>query len=104
MMPKKLTDFPDLTQNVEYQPTRRMALEEFPRQARIDHEMAIVRAHHERIAKAIELFWGHRDCVEYLQQLILSGGDGAGKARIGFKHKVLAALINLSSLHDAPPD
>lgn len=81
-----------------------MALDELPRQARIDHEMAIVRAHHERIAKAIEIFWGHRDCIEYLQQLILSGGDGAGKTRVGFKHEVLAALINLTSLHDVQQD
>lgn len=79
-----------------------MALHELPRQARIDHEMAIIRSHHERIAKAIEVFWGHRDCVEYIQQLILSGGDGVGKARIGFKREVLSALINLTTLHDLP--
>jgi hypothetical protein len=77
-----------------------MGLHELPRQFRIDHNMAVIRAHHERIAKAINIFWGHRDCVEYLQQLILSGGDGDGKARIGFKHEVVAALINLISLHE----
>ena len=36
-------------------------------QARIDHEMAIIAERHVRIALAIEKFWGHRDCVEYLQ-------------------------------------
>ena len=66
--------------------------------------MAIIRAHHERIAKAIEVFWGHRDCVESLQQLVLSGGDGVGKARIGFKREVVSALINLTTLHDLPPN
>ena len=79
-----------------------MPLSELPRQARIDHEMAIIRSHHERIAKAIDVFWGHRDCVEYIQQLILCGGDGVGKARIGFKREVLSALINLTTLHDMP--
>jgi len=77
-----------------------MTLHELPRQARIDHQMAVIRAHHERIAKAIEMFWGHRDCVEYLQQLILNGGDGVGRARVGFKHEVLAALISLTELHE----
>jgi hypothetical protein len=80
--------------------TRPMALSEMPRAFRIDHEMAIIRKHNERVAKAIETFWGHRDCVEYLEQLLLNGGDGVGKARIGFKHEVMAALITLTSLHE----
>ncbi len=100
MSEKKNVGFPDLIHNAEYEPTRPMPLQELPRQARIDREMAIIRSHHERIAKAIEVFWGHRDCVEYLQQLILNGGDGVGNTRIGFKHEVLAALINLTALHE----
>jgi hypothetical protein len=66
--------------------------------------MAIISAHHERVAKAIEVFWGHRDCVAYLQQLMLNGGDGIGRARIGFKREVLSALINLTALHEVHPD
>lgn len=97
---KKFVGFPDLIHHGHDEPTRPMTLAELPRLARIDHEMAIIRAHHERIAKAIEVFWGHRDCVEYIQQLILSGGDGVGKARIGFKREVLSALINLTTLHE----
>jgi hypothetical protein len=101
-MPEEKHDgFPNLLHDEDEQATRPMRLEEFPRLARIDHEMAIVRRHHERVAKAIEVFWGHKDCVEYLQQLILSGGDGVGKARIGFKREVLSALINLTTLHDS---
>ena len=84
----------------EDQTTRPMALHEFPRQARIDREMLVIRTHHERISKAIGVFWGHRDCVEYLQKLILNGGDGFGHARIGFRSDVMAALINLISLHE----
>jgi hypothetical protein len=92
--------FPPINYLEEDVATRPMGLHEIPKQARIDREMAVVTLHHERIAKAIGTFWGHRDCTEYLQKLILSGGDGAGKARIGFKPAVLAALINLSELHD----
>lgn len=77
-----------------------MSFDELPRLVRIDREMATISAHHERIAKAIKLFWGHRDCVEYIQELILSGGDGFGQARIGFKREVVAAFMNLIELHE----
>lgn len=77
-----------------------MGLHEFPRQVRIDREMAVMQEHHPRIAKAIELFWGHKECAEYLQKLILSGGDGFGNARVGFKREVLTALINLTALDE----
>ena len=80
--------------------TRPMGLHEIPRQAQIDREMAVIKLHHERIAKAIDVFWGHRDCTEYLQKLIMSGGDGVGKARVGFKSEVLTALMQLSELHE----
>jgi hypothetical protein len=104
MPEKQFVGFPELIHNAENEPTRPLPLEELPRQARIDHEMAIISAHHERIAKAIEVFWGHRDCVAYLQQLMLNGGDGIGRARIGFKREVLSALINLTALHEVHPD
>ncbi len=92
--------FPPINYLEEDVATRPMGLHEIPKQARIDREMAVIASHHERIAMAINTFWGHRDCTEYLQKLILSGGDGAGKARVGFKPAVLAALINLSELHE----
>jgi hypothetical protein len=94
------TGFPDLNYKDEDLATRPMPLHEIPIQARIDREMDVINRHHERIAKAINTFWGHRDCVEYIQKLILNGGDGAGNARVGFKSEVLAALINLTVLHD----
>ncbi len=80
-------------------PTRPMPMHERPMQARIDAEMAVIAEHHIRIALAIEKFWGHRDCVEYLQTLILSGGDTDGRARVGFKREVISALMNLVALH-----
>lgn len=83
--------------------TSAMSLEEMPTQARIEHELAIIAKHHERIAKAIRLFWGHKGCVEYMEELILNGGDGGGNNRVGFKLEVVSALINLSSLHSIKP-
>ena len=93
--------FPPLIQHDEFESTRPMPLHELPHQVRFDHEMAIISAHHPRIHKAINVFWGHHDCVEYLQNLILSGGDGFGNARVGFKREVLSALINLLALHES---
>lgn len=92
--------FPEIIPEQELELTRPMPLHERPRKVRIEHEMAIIRAHHERIAKIINVFWGHKECVEYLQQLILNGDDGDGKARVGFKREVLSALINLVALHE----
>jgi hypothetical protein len=103
MQDKKSVGFPNLIEHPEFESTRPMALHELPKPMRIDHEMNIVRAYHPRIAAAIEVFWGHRDCVEYLQKLITNGGDGFGNARVGFKHEVLSALINLTTLHEIKP-
>lgn len=94
----------DTTKEEEEQVTLVTPLHELPVQARIDHEIAVIAEHHERIAKSIKVFWGHRDCVEYLEQLVLSGGDGAGKTRIGFRLEVIAALINLTTMHEVTQD
>jgi len=99
MSDPNLTGFPNLDPNPEDESTRPMLLQELPRQVQIDHDMAVIRARHARIANAIEIFWGHKDCVEYIEQLILNGGDGDGRARTGFKHEVVAALMNLINLH-----
>ncbi len=103
MSENKFIGFPGINQETaaEDEETRPMGLYELPRQARFDREMQIISTHHERIAKAIGVFWGHKDCVEYLQKLILNGGDGFGNARIGFRSEVMTALINLSNLHEA---
>lgn len=92
------TGFPTLQWEEEDLPTRPMPLHERPLQARIDLEMAVVAEHHVRIALAIEKFWGHRDCVEYMQSLIMSGYS-EGQKRMGFKSEVVSALINLVALH-----
>ena len=95
--------FPLLAWEEQDIPTRPMPLHELPRQFRIDHSMEIITRYHPRIAQAIRSFWGHRDCVEYLQTLILKGGYSDGVTnRVGFKDEVLSALMSLASLHDQP--
>lgn len=93
------TGFPSLQWEDDDLPTRPLPLHERPLQARIDSEMDIIRHYHPRIVSAIEKFWGHRDCVEYLQKLILSGGHQDGHNRVGFKSEVLTALMNLAAMH-----
>lgn len=92
--------FPTLKWEEEEIETRPMPLHELPRQVGIDNAMAIIAKRHERIAKAITVFWGTKDCVEYMEKLVMSGGDGFGNARVGFKPEVLSALMSLISLHE----
>jgi hypothetical protein len=92
--------FPNLDPEISGEGTIPMPLEELPRQVRIDRAMNVIRDRHARIANAIDMFWGHKDCVEYLQHLILSGGDGVGNARIGFKQDVIASFMDLIALHE----
>ena len=100
--PKKLppseVGFPSLSWEDEELDTRPMPLHERPMQARIDVEMALIAERHIRVALAIENFWGHRDCVDYIQSLILSGYK-EGEKRLGFKPEVLTALMTLVELH-----
>ena len=102
-MPENLlTDFPPLDYTSGDEPTQPAPLEELPRKiSTFEHEIAIVRCHHEHIAKGIELFWGHRDCIEFLQKLILNGSDGTTRTRSGFKHEVVEALLSLIALQEA---
>ncbi len=93
------TGFPSLSWEEDDLPTRPMPLHERPMQARIDSELAVIAEHHIRIALAIEKFWGHRDCLEYLQMLVLNGGDSTGRARVGFRSDVVSALMNLIAMH-----
>ena len=95
--------FPALSWEEEELSTRPMPLHELPRQVGIDNALAIIDQQHERIGKSIRIFWGSRDCVEYLQKLVMSGGDGMGKVRIGFKPEVVTALLSLITLHQVEP-
>lgn len=104
MNEKKITEFPDLIEFDGFEDTRPMTADDIRPELSVERQMAIIGAHHERIRKAIEMFWGHRDCVAYIEQLILNGGDGVDRARIGFKQEVLTAMINLIELHKVKPD
>jgi hypothetical protein len=90
--------FPTLSWEEEDLATRPLPLHERPLRARVDVEMALIAQHHARIALAIENFWGHRDCVDYLQGLVLSGYK-EGEKRMGFKPEVVSALMTLVELH-----
>jgi hypothetical protein len=36
-----------------------------------------------------------------MQKLVLSGGDGLGHARVGFKPEVVTALMSLVTIHNS---
>lgn len=105
-MPENLpTDFPPLDYTPADQSIQQDRWMETPKKiSTLEQEIAIVRAHHEHIAKGIELFWGHGDCVEYLHQLILNGGDGVRNTRSGFKHEVVEAILNLIAMASPKPE
>jgi len=96
--PKPEVGFPSLQWEDEELDTRPMAMHERPLQARVDWQLAIVAERHVRVALAIENFWGHRDCVEYIQGLVLNGYN-EGQKRMGFKPEVVTALMSLVELH-----
>lgn len=105
MPDEELTDFPELTPLVETeeeapQPVRETPLHELSKQQRIDRLIARIDQYHPHIAKGLRLMWGYKECVEYMEKLVVSGGDGVGKNRIGFRVEVLSALMDLISLHE----
>jgi hypothetical protein len=67
---------------------------------RFQTSMQIIARDYPRIHGAIASSWGHRECSRYIQNLILSGGDGMGNNRVGFKVGTVAALMLLDELHD----
>lgn len=93
------TGFPSLQWEDDDLPTRPMPMHELPLQTQIDHQMALIHERHPRIAEGIAKFWGHKDCVNYLQTLIVQGGDGEQRTRMGFKAEVSDALLKLAGLH-----
>lgn len=99
--PKQSPGFPVLKWEEEELATRPMPLHELPHQAGVDRALAVIGTRHERIVNAIRAFWGTPDCVSYMEKLIMSGGDGFGNARVGFKPEVVTALMSLISLHQA---
>ena len=99
----EFSSFPIIRYTEEHEPTRPSPLHEQPKQARIDHQLAMIGEQHEHIVKIIRILWGHKECLDYIKQLVFDGGDGVGRSRVGFKQEILAALIDLSNLHGAAP-
>ena len=62
--------------------------------------MGIVGRDYPRIHTTIESLWGQPESSTYIQNQILSGGDGMGNSRVGFKLGTVAALMLLDELHD----
>ena len=105
MPDEELNDFPEITPYIESeakapQPVHETPLHQLSRQGRIDRQIALIDQHHAHIAKGLSLIWGSKECVEYMNKLVLNGGDGAGKTRIGFRDEVVSALMDLSSVHE----
>lgn len=81
-------------------PTRPMGLDEKEPEVLAAEALERVELHHPRIAQTIRTLWGYKECSAYINQLIMSGGDGMGKARIGFKPEAVEAMLQLADLHD----
>jgi hypothetical protein len=93
--------FPKLFSGPEEGATVPMTLQELPRQVQFDRSLTVISRRHARVAKSIKIFWGHRDCGEYINSLILSGGDGLGNARVGFSPELMTALFDLLRLTES---
>ncbi len=93
------SDFPELQWEEEEAATRPLPLHEVPPVARRDRLVALIGQHHLRIASAIETMWGHAECPEYIQQLVISGYKD-GEKRLGFRSEVVQALLALGDLHE----
>ncbi|MEI7535693.1 MAG: hypothetical protein WCJ76_00710 [Comamonadaceae bacterium] len=99
----EFSDFPVISYTEEHQLTRPTPLHEQPKRARIEHQLGVIGEQHEHIVKIIHVLWGHKECLDYIKQLVFDGGDGLGRSRVGFKQEVLSALIDLSNLHELAP-
>lgn len=51
----------------------------------------------ERIAKSVELFWGQRECHEYLNDLMKN--DDINRVRLGFPKEVVSIILSLLHMH-----
>lgn len=84
--------------NATTQPT---ALEDMTPEQRKEAALKIVESHHQRIANTIRTLWGYKECSVYINKLIMNGGDGMGKSRIGFNQEAAEAMLVLADIHDS---
>lgn len=82
------------------QVTRPMSLDEKSPAQRMNDALQTIETHYPRIANSCRNLWGDREFSAYITKLIMSGGDGMGRARIGFNQDAVDAMMELSELHD----
>lgn len=80
--------------------TQPMALGEHRLKQRREQALQTIELYHHRVADTIRSLWGHKECGLYINNLIMSGGDGMGHARIGFNQDAAASLMVLSDLYE----
>lgn len=80
--------------------TRPMELTEKTPEQRMNDALQTIEIHHPRIANSCRNLWGDREFSAYITKLIMSGGDGMGRARVGFNQNAVDAMMELSELHD----
>ena len=99
-MEPPISGFPKLDADFMDAATRPMGLHEIPEPAQYERAIALLTRQHPRIAATITSIWGHKECGDYISNLMLSGGDGAGNHRVGFSDAASNALFSLNALHD----
>jgi hypothetical protein len=82
-------------------PTQPLGLTEMGSAQRMAAALEVVELHHHRIATTLRTLWGYKECGAYINKLIMNGGDGMGKARVGFNQQAVDAMMVLADLHDA---
>lgn len=58
--------------------------------------VAVVKIDYPKVAKALELYWSHKEFPRYMQSLL---NDETGK-RQGFNPTAITALMHLQASHD----
>jgi hypothetical protein len=81
--------------------TEPMPLDQKPIAYRIEEALACVELHHQRVANTIRTIWGHKECVQYINKLVMGGNDDSGRSRIGFHQEAVNAMLELANLHEA---
>jgi hypothetical protein len=84
-----------------FAPTEPMALQEKSIEQRTTEALAIVQQRHARVANSIRTMWGHKECVQYINKLVMGGSDDSGHARMGFHQDAVQAMLELANLHEA---
>lgn len=96
--PEPDSDFPTIQWEEDEPSTRPVPLSEASPGVRRDRLIELIGQRHLRVASAIETMWGHAECPEYIEQLVISGYKD-GEKRLGFRLEVVDALLALADLH-----